>query len=310
MFDVRRLRVLDEVVRCGSLSAAATSLSYTTSAISQQVSALERELGVPLLVRGPMGARPTPAGTELLAHAGAILTAVSAAERAVAAFAPGGSSGVRVASFASAAAMILPRALMRFRTAFPGVPVELITADPDDGVALLGDGKADLALITEVPGERPLYPEVVAMPVYEDEFYVVLPQRHRFAGAADVPLTALAREQWIISSATGRCPDTRVFRGACRRAGFVPTVAFRSEDYATVQGMVGAGMGVSLVPSLAVSATREDVAIRRVAGRRPARRIALATATTPAPGSPLAAFAGLIRTEGTRLRDQERLQHC
>lgn len=310
MFDVRRLRVLDEVVRCGSLSAAATVLSYTTSAISQQVSALERELGVPLLIRGPTGARPTPAGTELLAHAGTILGAVGAAERAVAAFAPGGSGGVRVASFASAAAMILPRAMMRLRSAFPEVPVELITADPDDGVALLGDGKADLALITEVPGERALYPDVVSVPVYEDEFYVVLPQRHRYAGAADVPLTALAREQWIISSATGRCPDTRVFRGACRRAGFVPTVAFRSEDFATVQGMVAAGLGVSLVPSLATSGSRDGIAVRRVAGTRPARRIGLAITANPDPGTALAAFVGLIRTEGARLRGENRLQHC
>jgi DNA-binding transcriptional LysR family regulator len=309
MFDVRRLRVLDEVVRRGSLSAAASALSYTTSAISQQVSALERELGVPLLIRGPTGARPTPAGTELLEHAGRILNAVGAAERAVAAFAPGAATGVRVATFASAAAMLLPRAMMRLRTAFPGVSVELITADPDDAVALLGDGKADLALITEVPGERPLYPEVVAVPVYDDEFFVVLPQRHRFAGNADVPLTALAREQWIISSATGRCPDTRVFRGACRRAGFVPTVAYRSEDYATVQGMVAAGLGVSLVPSLAAAGSRDDVAVRRVAGSRPARRIGLATTAPPEPGSALAAFIGLVRTEGTRLRGN-RLQHC
>jgi DNA-binding transcriptional LysR family regulator len=310
MFDVRRLRVLDEVVRCGSLSAAATTLSYTTSAISQQVSALERELGVPLLVRGPTGARPTPAGTELLEHAGTILRAVSAAERAVAAFAPDGSGRVRVASFASAAAMILSRAMTRFRTEFPGVPVELITADPDEGVALLGDGKADLALITEVPGERPRYPDVVAMPVYDDEFFVVLPRRHRLAGAADVSLTALAREQWIISSATGRCPDTRVFRSACRRAGFVPTVAFRPEDHATVQGMVAAGLGVSLVPSLATSGSRAGVAVRRVAGIRPARRVGLAVSAAPETGSALAAFVGLIRTEGARLRSQDRLHHC
>ncbi len=303
MFDVRRLRVLDEVVRRGSLSAAAAALSYTTSAISQQVSALERELGVPLLVRGPTGARPTPAGTELLAHAGTLLGVVGAAERAVAAFAPGGSGAVRVASFGGATTMILSRAAMRLRAEFPDVPVEFVTADPDDGVALISDGKADLALITQVPGERPRYPHVVSMPVYDEEFYVVLPRRHRYAGAADVPLTALARERWIISSATGRCTDTRVFRGACRRAGFVPTVTFRAEDHPTVQGMVAAGMGVSLVPCLAASGSPADVAVRRVAGTRPARRIGLAITATPEPRSALAAFVGLIRTEGERLRE-------
>jgi DNA-binding transcriptional LysR family regulator len=301
VFDVRRLRVLQEVARCGSLSAAAATLNYTTSAVSQQISALERDVGAVLLLRGPFGARPTPAGARLLEHAERILDAVAKAEQDLQSLAAAGPDLIRVASFTSAAAAILPRALARFRTRHPRTEVQLVDADPDDGVALLANGGADAALITEVPGEPSQYPGVVAVPVYDDEFFVVLPSNHRLAATAEVALPALAAEQWVVSSATGTCPDTRVFRNACRHAGFAPSVTFRAEDYSTVQGLVAADLGVSLVPSLAASAARTDVAVRRVAGRRPVRRIAVATAARPERGTALATLVALVQGVGARL---------
>ncbi|WP_319437396.1 LysR family transcriptional regulator [Mycobacterium sp. RTGN5] len=301
MFDVRRLRVLQEVARCGSLSAAAATLNYTTSAVSQQISALERDIGTVVLVRGPSGARPTPAGTRLLEHAERILDAVAKAEQDLQSLAAAGPDLIRVASFTSAAAAILPRALARFRTRHPRTKVQLIDADPDDGVALLASGGADAAIITEVPGEPSQYPGVVAVPVYDDEFFVVLPLNHRLAAAAEVALPALAAEQWVVSSATGTCPDTRVFHNACRHAGFAPSITFRAEEYSTVQGLVAANLGVSLVPSLAASDTRVDVAVRRVVGRRPVRRISVATAAPPARGTALATLVALVQGVGARL---------
>ena len=104
-----------------------------------------------------------------------------------------------------------------------------------------------------MPGEDAEFSGVHTMPVYDDEFFVVLPARHRLAAAAEVPFAALAAEQWVVSSETGTCPDVRVFQQACRRAGFIPSVTFRSEDYPTVQGLVAANLGVSLVPSLAAA---------------------------------------------------------
>lgn len=298
---MRRLVVLREVVRCGSLSAAATSLSYTTSAVSQQITALERDLGCPLLIRGPTGARPTPAGRKLLEHAAGILEAIGAAERDLVRLATAAPERVRVASFSSAAAAILPRAFAQFRGMYPQTEIELVSADPDEGVAMLGNDGVDAAVITEVPGEGPEFPGVHRIAVYDDEFFVVLPSRHRLASAVEVPFAALATEQWVVSSATGSCPDTRVFREACRRAGFTPSVTFRAEDYSTVQGLVAANLGVSLVPSLAAAGARGDVAVRRVAGCHPVRRIALATTHPPATGSPLAALMSLVRTVGARL---------
>ncbi|KUI27274.1 LysR family transcriptional regulator [Mycobacterium sp. IS-1742] len=300
MFDVRRLVVLREVVRCGSLSAAAMSLSYTTSAVSQQITALERDIGAKLLERGPTGARATAAGTRLLEHSDVILGAVTAAERDLARLATAAPDTLRVASFASAAATILPRVIARLQHEHPATAIELLTADPDDAVALLGDG-ADAAMVTEVPGEPPEFRGVHTVPVYDDEFFVVLPRAHRLADAVEVPFEALAAERWVVSTATGACPDTRVFQHACRRAGFDPDVTFRADDYGTVQGMVAAGMGVSLVPSLAAWAARSDVAVRRLT-HRPVRRVAVATATAPEPGTPVARLVALIGDTGARLR--------
>ena len=170
MFDVRRLAVLQEVIRCGSLSAAAASLNYTTSAVSQQISALERDVGSTLLVRSPTGVRPTAAGTRLLEHADVILGAVAAAERDLTLLATARPGVVRVASFASAAAAILPLAFARFRTLAPDVDLELVSADPEEGVAMLSSDGVDAAVITEVPGEDAEFSGVHTMPVYDDEF--------------------------------------------------------------------------------------------------------------------------------------------
>lgn len=304
MFDVRRLIVLQEIARAGSLSAAAASLSYTTSAVSQQVTALERDLGCRLVHRGPSGARLTEAGARLLEHVPAILGAITAAERDLADLTSPRRGLVRIASFSSAAAAILPPAIAGVRALLPGVEVELVAVDPEDGVELLRTGAADAAMITEVPGDRPEFPGVNTVGVYDDEFYAVLPRAHPLAGRAEVPLTALAAESWVLSSQTGVCPDTRVFRNACRRAGFEPSVAFRAEDYATVQGFVAAGLGVSLVPSLAAARVRDDVAVRRLTDHRPVRRICVATASAPRPASMLAAVVGSIAAAGARLADE------
>jgi DNA-binding transcriptional LysR family regulator len=305
VFDVRRLVVLAEVVRCGSLSAAALSLSYTTSAVSQQITALERDIGATLLVRGPTGVRPTEAGTRLLEHATLILSAVAAAERDLAQLNTARPRTIRVASFASAAATILPRAFARFRSLFGDVGLELLSADPQDGVELVMADGADAVVITEVPGDAAEFPALHTVPVYDDEFFVVLPAGHRLASFAEIPFASLAREQWIVSTETGSCPDVRVFEHACRRADFTPSVTFRAEDYSTVQGLVAANLGVSLVPALAAGTAHPDVVLRRIAGHRPARRIAISTAQRPSPGSPLATFLSLVRAVGAQLRADE-----
>ncbi len=301
MFDVRRLVALQEVARCGSLSAAAACLSYTTSAVSQQITSLERDVGATLLVRGPSGARLTPAGARLIDHADTILGAIAAAERDLAVLATAQDSRLRVASFASAAATILPRVFARFRTLRPDVELELVSADPEEGAGLLAANGADVAVITSVPAEGSTFSGLHTVAVYDDEFFVVLPESHRLAGLTEVPFAALAGEHWVVSTATGTCPDVRVFQRACSQAGFTPKVTFRAEEYSTVQGLVAANLGVSLVPSLAVGTVRADVLVRRVAQHRPVRRISLATVEQPGSHTALASFLSLTRSIGLRL---------
>lgn len=300
VFDVRKLAVFTEVVRCGSMSSAAATTRYTTSAISQQITALERELGHQLLVRTSSGVHPTPAGARLVDHAAVILAAIDAAERDLHKAAAPESGVVRIASFSSAASEILPRTVARLREAFPRTEVRLVAADPDDGTELLREGEVEVCVITEVPGDRNEHQDLCTTPLFDDEFFVVLPSGHRLAGVREVPLAALAAEQWVVSSATGTCPDARVFLDSCRRAGFTPSVSFRAEDYSTVQGLVAAGLGVSLVPSLALRSARDDVVIRPVVGPPPVRRIALATNTPPAPGGPVAALLSVARAVGAQ----------
>lgn len=302
---MRRLVVLREAARCGSLSAAATALNYTTSAVLQQITALERDIGTILLMRSPSGVRPTAAGTRLLEHADTVLGAVTAAERDLARMISARPGVVRVASFATAAATILPRAIARFRTLCPDIEIELVPADRAKGVAMLVTGDVDAVVMTEVPGDDPEFPRVHTDAVYDDEFHVVLPATHRLAAASAVPFAALADERWIVSTGTGVCPDVRVFERACRQAGFVPSVTYRAGDYSTVQELVAADLGVSLVPSLAAyGGVHPDVAIRRVSGSAAVRRISIATTQAPGGSTPLATFVSLVRTAGTQLRTE------
>ena len=273
------------MVRHGSLTAAGAALQYTTSAVSQQIAALERETGTRLLIRGPNGARPTPAGEKLLKHAERILAAVDLAERDLCGSTEAGREQIRLTSFSSVSTSLLPKMIREIRRIRPMVDVEILTADPDDGVALLNSGQADATVITEVPDESRAFPQLFTAPVFDDEFYVVLPPSHPMSSRREVSLAALATERWIVSSATGDCPDTRVFRKACAAAGVMPEVSYRQDDYGAVQAMVAVGLGVSLVPSLAVGAARHDVTVRRVSGSRPIRRISIALREKPAEGS-------------------------
>jgi DNA-binding transcriptional LysR family regulator len=273
MLDVRRLRVLREVAARGSFSAAAESLAYTQSAVSQHVAALERETGTRLVDRNPRGLRLTDAGAALVRHADAIVARLAEAEAELEAIAGLRGGRVRLAAFPSAGATLVPAAVAAFRQSHPGVEVELAMAEPVEAIAALRAGEQDIALTIAADDINEGLELTVLL---DDPLYVALPADHPRAASGRVRLRDLAPEPWLLG-ATDRCPDRMVFLDACRAAGFEPRVTIQNDDYNAIQGFVAAGVGVALIPDLALVNVREDIVVRSLAGRAPARRILAAT---------------------------------
>jgi DNA-binding transcriptional LysR family regulator len=270
MIDVKRLRVLHEVAKQGSFSAAAEALSYTQSAVSQQIAALERETDTVLVERSARGIRMTDAGEALVRHADAILTRLTDAEAELEAIAGLRGGRIRLASFATAGSTFVPQAIATFHDRYPDVEIYLKESDPEESVPLLKAGQLDIAILFEPHGAGDLT-DVDKLHLLEDPMSVVLPESHPLASKAKVRLKDLADEYFV--QTTVACPCGAIVADHCRAAGFEPNVAFESDDYLTVQGLVAAGVGVALIPSLGLAAYRPDVAIREIAGATPKRDI-------------------------------------
>ncbi|MEA2190640.1 MAG: hypothetical protein QOI73_761 [Solirubrobacteraceae bacterium] len=276
MLDVKRLRVLREVAACGSFSAAAESLSYTQSAVSQQIAALEREAGTVLVERNARGIRMTEAGRALVRHADVILSRLADAEAELDAIAGVRGGRLRMVSFPTAGATIAPLAIGRFRERFPGVEVTLAPREPHEGLDCLKSGDCDIALTVEASFARIADKAIERHPLLDDPMYVCLGTCHPLARKARLRLKDLADESWIMG-VTGTCPDGLILQRACQGAGFEPKLAFESDDYNAIQGFVAAGVGVCFIPDLALIAVRDDVVIRQLEGRPPVRHILAAT---------------------------------
>jgi DNA-binding transcriptional LysR family regulator len=276
MLDVRRLRVLREVAAQGSFSAAAEALSYTQSAVSQQIAALEREAGSQLVERSARGVTLTDAGRALVSHADVILARLADAEDELHAIAGLRGGRLRLAAFPSACATLMPLAVARFRERHPGVDLSLCPAEPDDGVRLLRVGQGDIALSIEATFDQRTDADLDVVALLDDPMYIMLPRDHPMAGRTRLKLTDLVDEPWMIGTA-GTCPDTSIFLRACRAAGFEPNIAFNLDDYNAIQGFVAAGMGVSFIPDLALINVRDDIVVRSLGARPPVRRIVALT---------------------------------
>jgi DNA-binding transcriptional LysR family regulator len=276
MLHLGRLKVLCEVVSSGSFSAAAESLSYTQSAVSQAIARLEAETGATLLVRDRRGVRATDAGATLVAHAQEIFARVEAAEAEVGAVLGVRSGRLRVASFPSAGATLMPLAVAEFRARHPGIALTLAEGEPEEIVPRLRAGEFDLALLFEFPGvrERPSS-GLRSTRLLDDPMHVALPAAHPLAGKRALRLADLSEEQWVQTSAASPC--ARHVVRSCLAAGFEPHVSFESDDYETVQGLVAAGVGVALIPRLALTHVHPGIVVRSLSPRSPARKVTAAT---------------------------------
>lgn len=298
MLNVGRLTVLREVAARGSFSAAAEALSYTQSAVSQQIATLEAETGVTLLERHPRGVRTTAAGQALVEHAEGILARLQAAESELAAIAGLRGGTLRMASFPTAGATLMPVAIANFRRRYPDVELALAEGEPEEIAPRLRAGRFDLALLFEFGDPAVAVASVAATAratagqrvdgdqgarsaaarddltrthLLTDPMHLALPADHRLADEPAVRLEDLRGEAWVQTSRASAC--ARYVVRACHAAGFEPNVAFESDDYQTVQGLVAAGVGVALIPALALSGAREGIAIRSLAPRPPVREV-------------------------------------
>jgi DNA-binding transcriptional LysR family regulator len=296
MLDVRRMRVLREVALKGSFSAAADSLSFTQSAVSQQIAALEREAGAVLVERSARGVRLTDAGEAVVRHAEGILAKLAEAEAELEAIAGLRGGRLRMAAFESAAATIMPIAIAQFTQAYPAVELSLGLLEPEEAVASLRAGDIDLAITFGAGKREDREGEgITHYHLLEDPMYLVLSQTHPLARKRGVRLADLANEPWI-----GGAPDcecNRMISQACMRFGFDPRIAFETDDYSAVQGFVAAGVGVSLIAELGLRTIRDDIVVRPLGRDTPVRQI-YATALKGYRSPATAAMIELLRDVG------------
>jgi DNA-binding transcriptional LysR family regulator len=281
MFDVKQLKVLRAVAEHGSFSAAADALSYTQPAISQQIAALEKRAGTTLVDRGSRGVRLTDAGQALVEHAEVVLARLAAAEAELEAIAGIRGGRVRLSSFPTAGASVLPPAVAEFTRRHPEVELSFVEREPEEAAQMLRAAELEIAILFEYDRLNPsefdrFYEGIEIHHLVDDPMYLALPSDHPLARKPRVRLKDVAGETWIQETGThswcGRFHQT-----VCEAAGFTPKVGFRSDDYNVVQGLIAAGVGISLLPGLSLTNVREDIVVRSLGVQAPARRIPAGT---------------------------------
>jgi DNA-binding transcriptional LysR family regulator len=276
MLDVRRLRLLRELAHRGTIAAVAEALAFSASAVSQQLTALERETGVVLLERTGRRVRLTPAAWKLVGHADEVLARLERAEAELAGARRGPAGPLRIGTFPSAARLVIPPALAALATDFPELEPMVAEVDPAGVADLLRSGELDVALVHDYDFVPPAAePGIDRQPLFEEAMHLAAPTRgsDRLADYRDQP--------WIVATHGTLCHAMAV--RACQAAGFAPRIRHRADDFDTVLALVAAGQGVALVPDLALLAPppgvhlhrlpmsrRTAVAVRRGAGGHPA----------------------------------------
>jgi len=239
--------------------------------------ALETSVGTPLLIRSGREMRLTQAGEALVRHAAGILAGLTAAEEEVAAIAGLRAGRVRLVSFPSGSSTLVPTALAALRAAHPGTQVSLEEAEPPESVEKLRAGDCDIALAFRYEGAAGAeeWDDLVVRPLLTDRLVALVPERHRLARAESVAIGDLAEEPWIAG-----CPRCRgQLVEVCESAGFTPRIDFATDDYPAVAGLVGAGLGVAVLPQLAVESARPRAA--RPVALEPAVRREIVALTLP-----------------------------
>jgi DNA-binding transcriptional LysR family regulator len=273
--DLHRARTFAAVVAHGSVSAAADALGYTQSAVSQQLSTLERDIGLTLVDRARRPLRPTPAGAELLPEIQALLARAGAADAAIDDLRGLRRGHVELATFASGLATVLPPLIAAFQARHPDVTVGLADAETGAALGALRAGTADVALVHLMPGQDIEDDNSLARAVLgDDALHAVLPARHRLARRKSLRPGDLAAEPLIVPGAHG---SGGAFRALADRllteAGAAPNVAYEIDDLRAAQAFAAAGLGIVLMHGLTLAPSPRGVAIRPLNAAGAARRV-------------------------------------
>jgi len=285
--DMAWLTVFREAARHGTFTGAGESLGYTQSAISRQIALLENELGAVLFERLPRGVRLSDHGEAFLPHAQALLDRMSGARKDLNALTDLSAGRLRLGAFASVDAVLVPRALAAFRAAHPDVSISLSEGLSLQLLGRLLAGELDVALVAAYPG-TPFDADLYDLRLLtEDPVLVALHPDHPLAGRDDIRLKDLSGEKWIAGH--GRAEDTLL--SACLSSGFRPDIEYVVQEWTAKLGLVAAGLGPTLVPSLAAQAAPPGVALRSIhPADRPTRHVHVATRRTQQPSPALQAF--------------------
>jgi len=301
MLSPKRLAVFRELAERGSFTAAAEALSYTQSAISQQISTLERETGAILIERDRKRARLTEAGEILLGHADAILGRIEHAERDLSAYLQARSGRFRLAAFESAGAALVPIAVAGFHARHPDVELNVVQMEPVEASTRLENRQLDLAIVYDLqPATGALGEELELTRLLHDRYTAVIPREHRLAGKGVIELSELADDVWINTTERDLCHE--IILSACRAAGFEPQVAFEVDEIATSQALIAGGSGVTLLPGLALGRRHRDVVIASLGAGAPVRSIYAARLSTRYATPACEAMLSILG-DGARLAD-------
>ena len=275
MLNPLHLHTLTAVLQTGSFAVAARQLGYTSSAVSQQIAALERTVRLPLFERDARSVRPTPAAAFLAARGQEVLAALGVLQDDLRALAEGVLGTVRLGSFPTASQHLLPGGLAALATSHPAVEVLLDEGEPTELAPRVRDGDLDVALVyryTPVPGRRPRALSVT--PLLREDLVLLLPSGHPLSEVEEIRLEQLQEAVWVTTRHGTEGAACLQRLGAA--AGFEPRVSYRSNDYAVVRGFVRSGLGIALVPVLG-HAPGPGVVTARLAGTRAHRHVGLLT---------------------------------
>jgi len=283
VLDAHRLALLAEVAHAGSIAGAAQRLSFTPSAVSQQLAKLERDVGAPVLHRNPRGVTLTPVGEALLTHAETIVGELRTAERTVRALLDEEPAQLTVGTFASAGMTLVPAALAQFRRDHPAVALRLLDLEPPDGYGLVSSRDLDLLITHRYPGAPLPDPRGLDRQLLRSErFRLILPEGHAKARARRLTLRALAEEDWI--SGSPGVPNRACLEQLADAAGVRLRVAYETRDYQVILALVEAGLGIAFVPeSVLGRAGRARIEVRDAVDARPVREIFLVHHKRPGP---------------------------